>query len=794
MTAYLLTLLLLQAPTPALDPNSDPDRLPDIESQPGAPTGTVPRKPRKRTATVTPEVAAPSRPAVTGRVVDLIRGTTVAGAKVTVVETGATTTSNRQGIFEFATLPPGTATLRASSPRFEALDTPVTIGPDGHVSELVEIGIFDQIESVSVTTIVPRERPAPGGAQISREEITVVPGSRGDVLSAVQSLPGMAQTGTFNLAGGLVIRGSAPSDSRVFVDGVEVPIIFHFFNLQSILPSEMIDDVIYAPGGFGVEYGRASGGVVEVLTRRPKSQYHGTAEMSFINAGGFVQGPLLGPNHAGRYDPVFALGFRRSFIDALLPLALKGNKDLSFTALPRYYDYQARVDWQITDGWRLGFFLFGIDDLFKLTSNADSAADPSLTGSTFVNETAFLRAITSATYESERVFSRTTASGMHGRFIFEAGPDRYLRFDGPGAALRNETRIHVTPRLLVRTGGEAERWWFNSHVKFPRPPREGDPQNPNFSFDKPIEFNEEASALTYLSLWLMGDVDVTRRLTIGAGLRYDGFLRSYDHVLQPRGSAKLKLTDRLLLRAAGGLYTRPPDFNDEFSQRSLDPEKAWQTTMGLEHKLREGLTLQATGFYTWRTNLIGWKTNRNDPGAGLDAYDNRGVGKTYGGELFVRARTERSFGWLAYTLSRSLRRDDPGSPERLFDFDQTHSLILVGSRTFKDGKWRLGGRFQYTTGKPTTPVTGSVFQSDLGYYQPEYGKVNSRRYEAQHQLDVRVDRIWKFQHWTLSAYLDVTNIYMHPAPLQAQYTYDYTKDQSIKNVPILPALGVRGEL
>ena len=43
---------------------------------------------------------------------------------------------------------------------------------------------------------------------------------------------------------------------------------------------------------------------------------------------------------------------------------------------------------------------------------------------------------------------------------------------------------------------------------------------------------------------------------------------------------------------------------DEIVQPDLEAEKAWQSAVGVERELRPGLTLQATGFYTRRSDLI----------------------------------------------------------------------------------------------------------------------------------------------------------------------------------------------
>jgi hypothetical protein len=181
--------------------------------------------------------------------------------------------------------------------------------------------------------------------------------------------------------------------------------------------------------------------------------------------------------------------------------------------------------------------------------------------------------------------------------------------------------------------------------------------------------------------------------------------------------------------------------------------------------------------------------------AGLDnAYINNGSGKTYGAELMVSWRGDHHFAWLAYTLSRSLRQDGPNAPERLFDFDQTHNLVLVGSRSFgKNDQWQLGGRFQFTTGKPYTPVVGTTFMADLQRYQPIFAPLNSSRMSPMHQLDLRLDHWWQFQAWRLSAYLDVQNVYYHASTMDYRYNADYTQKTAVRTLPILPSFGVRGE-
>ncbi|MBW1755697.1 MAG: hypothetical protein JRJ80_05955, partial [Deltaproteobacteria bacterium] len=66
---------------------------------------------------------------------------------------------------------------------------------------------------------------------IDKDELTRIPGTRGDALRAVELLPGVARP-PFGI-GLLIVRGSAPQDSESFIDGIPVPLIYHFGGLTS---------------------------------------------------------------------------------------------------------------------------------------------------------------------------------------------------------------------------------------------------------------------------------------------------------------------------------------------------------------------------------------------------------------------------------------------------------------------------------------------------------------------------------------------------------------------------------
>jgi hypothetical protein len=172
--------------------------------------------------------------------------------------------------------------------------------------------------------------------------------------------------------------------------------------------------------------------------------------------------------------------------------------------------------------------------------------------------------------------------------------------------------------------------------------------------------------------------------------------------------------------------------------------------------------------------------------------ENRGRGYTTGAEVLGTYRGGPWFAWLSYSYTVSRRVDHPGAEERKFDFDQPHSMNAAVS--WKHGKWTLGGRWQLYSGLPYTPPIGSVFDSDRNIYVPIYGQSNTERAPMHHQLDLRIDRDWKWGPVQMTGYLDVQNVYMNTSVVTYFYSYDYTQRTAFESIPIIPSIGLRGVL
>jgi len=149
------------------------------------------------------------------------------------------------------------------------------------------------------------------------------------------------------------------------------------------------------------------------------------------------------------------------------------------------------------------------------------------------------------------------------------------------------------------------------------------------------------------------------------------------------------------------------------------------------------------------------------------------------------------FGWITYSISRSVRRDQPDQPERLFDYDQTHVLGVVASYEWRG--FTFGVRFRYTTGLPRVAVAGAFYDVRDDVWQPLLGARNSTRLPGFVQLDARLEKTFHFGPSTLNAYLDVQNVWNQRNAEEVVYSPDYSSQQYISGLPVLAVLGLRFE-
>jgi TonB family protein len=703
---------------------------------------------------------------------------------------GFEATTDATGAFQFFDLTPGEWKLLAEPPGFFPYRTAETIKIRERIDATyyVERGEYNPYD-VIVTAAKPRKEVS--RTVITAQELDKVPGTFGDPLAVVQNFAGVARPPP--LSGLLIVRGSAPEDTRIFVDGAEIPLIYHFGGLRTVLPVGMIDAIQFYPGNFSTAYGRALGGVVDVqLKRLQPKKVGGYADVNLFDSGLYLEVPFGGKGG-------IAVAGRRSYVDFVLDAATPSNAPINLITAPRYYDYQLLANYRPAPAHDFRAFFFGSDDrLVALFSNpGDLTAQISSNSLSF--STTFYRGLATYNYVPSPRFENSLRVGLgNTRQAATLGQLR-LDYDTTVAQLRDTARFKQSERLTLVTGIDAVYSRTDIFARLPLPEREGEPPSdgpPDLSMLRTTD--RKGVGLLSPAAFLELELQPLKGLLIIPGARIDYFQSVHQTVFQPRLTVRWAATPRLAAKGGVGLFAQEPvveETDAAFGNPTLKSERALHVALGGEYKPRPWITLELTGFYKNLDNLVS-ATDATVIENGITrplTYDNNGTGRVFGLEAIARHDFTNNFsGWLAYTLSRSTRRDSGAAEDRLFDYDQTHILTVVGSYLLPRN-WQIGGRFRLVSGNPITPVRGAVYNASTDRYDPYYGTINSDRLPMFHQLDLRIDKRWIYQRWMLSLYLDIQNVYNRSNVEGYGFNYNFRRRNPEQGLPILTILGIKAE-
>jgi TonB family protein len=667
--------------------------------------------------------------------------------------------------------------LSATPPGHQRLDVPVQgqAGERREESFLLE-GTAGENETVVSAAAIRREVMK---QVVTANQVAESAGTAGDTLKAVLNLPGAARPPLFT--GLPILRGSAPGDSQVFLEGQQIPILYHFGGIRSTFAPAFLESIEFVPGNFPVDYGRAQGGVIDVRTRDPRTDgFHGQGDVNFYDVGVALEGGLGGGWSIGG-------AFRRSWIDTFLPLVIPSDANLSFTTAPRFYDFQILTSYRPDPASRLRFAFYGsLDRLATILERPQN--DPTITGAVdarigFWN----LQASYQSPVAPGLVQETSLQAGLQ-QIITQLGPQYFFDLSVSRLSLRSAWTWDASALLQLRGGLDFRIDGADISLNLP----DSTGNNPVPPSTLPQIGARLKATLLAPAAFAELRIAPLPNLAILPGVRVDWYSDIHAWAVDPRLLVRWEPLAGTVLRAGVGLYQQPPNpaqSNTATGTPTLLPQRSLQASLGLVQALLPGLSIEVTPFYkALDRQVVSNPASNYDPSA--PRFTNGGTGRVYGVETLVRAALGRFNGFLAYTYQRSLRTD-PGEPERPFDFDQPSLLTAVGNYDLGRG-WLAGARVRIVSGNPSTPVTGSIYDTATDVYVPVYGAKNAERLGTFFALDLRIGKTWTFRDWTLELYLDTQNVTNRGNQEGWTYSYDYAQRTPMTGLPILPILGLKG--
>lgn len=725
----------------------------------------------------------------------------IAGAQISIGERVAD--SDADGRFEFTDLPAGSFELFVTAPGFERY----TSTEEVKAGERTEVRYaLRSLNDPNVTVVrAAKDRREVAQVKLTAQEFRMVAGTRNDAFKVVQNLPGVARSPFGGAA--LIVRGSKAWDSRIYVDEVQIPQLFHFAGLNATFNSETIETIAFQPGNFGVDFGRSIGGLIQADVKTPsKKGFHGAVDVNFFDVSAHVETPITDAwsvSAAGRFG----------LAQLTVPFAIQTfappnvQRTLGFTRAPEFWDYQVRAERREgTSRNRVFVSVFGSSDRWAfVTPNAFADADVEGNSGAAANSQLYNRFVVGI---DQRLHDRVTFISRNsvGFDVSEqqgTTSEVFFRSTQLPLQFRERFRIDVPEANLV-IGTGLDLLVTPSLLDAQRPPPFAANQLPDPYVTRRLIAQTETRTYVEPGVFLDGTWTPVESLQVRGGVRLDGELGTMKKLwVNPRLSARWSIIPQLAVKGGAAMYQQPPDYrmgqlSPVFGNPNLLPEGAWHFMAGMEARLFELLELDVQGYYKPLFNQARQTLASGDGSdiaiAGNEGrYTSTGYGRAYGAEFLLRLRPTRYFtGWVAYSLSRFERDYFGGVAFAPGPLDQTHNLVAVGSVSLP---WNVnvGLRFRYATGPLVTPVLGALFDSSGNYFVPLPGLPWSERLPDFFQLDARIDKRFVFDAWTLVAYVDVQNVTNQQNPEARYYNHDYSQSAYVTSIPILPTVGLRGE-
>ena len=287
------------------------------------------------------------------------------------------------------------------------------------------------------------------------------------------------------------------------------------------------------------------------------------------------------------------------------------------------------------------------------------------------------------------------------------------------------------------------------------------------------------------------------------GMRASYFNLTDNLSLQPRAQLRYSLPWEAFLYLSYGRYAQNPRFDQLMlgvpANTSLEQSLATHYILELRQTLPFGAQVNIAGYYKTLRDLIIYNKDEKQ-------YQNGQAGFVRGFEVSFEQKISDSFdGWVAYAYTVSKRRDFSEKFHRFYTYNSPHVLTVATSYSAPPGlllsvplidTFDISGKWQYQSGVLYAPLVGRApftnFRTKEKKWRPLYG--DWTRAAPYHRLDVslRFGLLGGLEDkgWELGVALEIWNIYNRNNILEIRYSPNFTKEEPVSQLPIIPFLAI----
>jgi len=737
---------------------------------------------------------------ISGTIKDASTNEALIGANTVEVSTYKGTVTNNYGFYSL-TLPTGKVKVAFSFVGYETQYKELNLTHD----QIIDLALDARTELQEIKVIATKSEARLSTTQMSRfdmpiDKIKSLPALLGepDVIKSLQLLPGV-KSGSEG-SSGLYVRGGAPDQNLLLLDGVPIYNASHLFGFFSVFNPDALKSVSFYKGGFPARFGGRLSSVVDVRMKEGnEKEYHGNISVGLISSSFHLEGPIA------KERTSFSVSARRTYLD-LITIPIKKSDD----DIPDYYfyDVNAKINHRFSDRSRLFLSTYiGKDNLTSESGNGDTSfearADQSKDQLNWGNITSSLR----WNYIfNNKLFINTTIT--YSKYDFKVSSDNSLKESnsdqysinnylfGSGIydwGYKMDFDYSASPDHAVKFGVNYIYHNFKPGVKTYKADNAGESTINETFGDSSIYAHD-------FSVYAEDDITIGSRLKANVGLRASMFNvqnTSY-YSLEPRLTMNYKANENLSFKAAfsqmkqyihlltSSRLSLPTDLWVPVTAK-IKPMTAAQFAIGAVYRIANGMDITFESYYKKMNNLIEYKDGASFYGSSVD-WENKvesGKGWAYGTEVMFSKEIGKTTGWVAYTLSWADRQFENISFGKKFParYDSRHDINIVISHKFND-RIDIGSTWVYRTGNAGTLFT-NVVSTDLPYFNASGMKVNyfdgrnNYRMPPYHRLDFginfRKQKRTGVRTWNISVY----NLYNRQNP------YFITPDTNDQGQPVL---------
>ncbi len=214
-------------------------------------------------------------------------GAVVAGAVVTAQDSSKgfsrSTTSDAQGNYQIVLLPPGNYTVTVSSPGFNKLvadNVVLTIGEQAQLTFNLPLGGVDQVVTVSTGADIVETQRSSQSTTVDQLRIENLPTNGRNYIGFTLTNSQIARDAAPSIGAiptsGLNFGGVRARSNSINIDGADAG-DYISGGTRTTVSQDAVQEFQIVTNGFDAEYGRASGGVVNIVTKSGTNNTHGSA-------------------------------------------------------------------------------------------------------------------------------------------------------------------------------------------------------------------------------------------------------------------------------------------------------------------------------------------------------------------------------------------------------------------------------------------------------------------------------------------------------------------------------------